>query len=378
MPFERERSALMLDSKEIEILEAIQSSRTEPYARVVRSRILLAYAHGQSINGIAKKERLNRKTIGLCIDKALASGIQVALSDLPRSGRAREITDDAKAWVVHLACTRPSDLGYAGDLWTKSQLAKHVRDNAVGTGHPSLHKAGKATVQRILKAHDLRPHKLTYYLERRDPEFEPKMAQVLVVYKEVEQFIQSAENTERHKTTISYDEKPGIQAIGNIVADLAPEPGQYSTWARDYEYKRHGTVSLLAGIDLYDGRVIGIVRDRHRSQEFLEFLSIADVHYPSDWKLRIVLDNHSSHVSKATMEWLKKRPNRFEFIFTPKHGSWLNLVEVFFSKMARSFLRGLRVQSEEELVECVYRYLDEINIAPVRFRWKYKLDEVLV
>ena len=378
MPFERERSALMLDSKEIETLEAIQSSRSEPYSRVVRSRILLAYARGQSINGIAKKEQLNRKTIGLCIDKALASGIQVALNDLPRPGRAREITDDDKAWVVHLACTRPADLGYASDLWTKSQLAKHVSERALETGHPSLRKAGKATVQRILQDHDLRPHKLTYYLEKRDPEFEPKMAQVLVVYKEVEQFVQSPENTERQKTTISYDEKPGIQAIGNIAADLAPEPGQYPSWGRDYEYKRHGTVSLLAGIDLYDGKVLGIVRDRHRSQEFIEFLSIADAHYPSDWKLRIVLDNHSSHVSKATMEWLKKRPNRFEFVFTPKHGSWLNLVEIFFSKMARSFLRGLRVQNKEELVERIYRYLDEVNVEPVRFRWKYKLEEVLV
>ena len=344
----------------------------------MRSRILLAYARGQSINGIAKKERLNRKTVGLCVDKALASGIQVALSDLPRPGRAREITDDAKAWVVHLACTKPSEHGYSAELWTKSQLAKHVRDRAIETGHPSLGKAGKATVQRILKEHDLRPHKVTYYVEKRDPDFEPKMAQVLVVYKEVEQFIESSAATERQTTTISYDEKPGIQAIGNIVADLAPVPDEHPTWHRDYEYKRLGTLSLLAGIDLYDGKVIAVVRDRHRSQEFIEFLSIADAHYPPDWKLRIVLDNHSSHISKATMQWLKKRPNRFEFVFTPKHGSWLNLIEVFFSKMARSFLRGIRVKTKEELVERIYRYLDEVNLAPVRFRWKYKLDEVIV
>jgi len=378
MPFERERSALMLEAKDIETLEAIQCSRNEPYARVVRSRILLAYAGGQSINGIARRERLNRKTVGLCVDKALASGIEVALSDLPRPGRAREITDDDKAWVVHLACTKPTEHGYASELWTMSQLAKHVREKALETGHPALHRAAKATVQRILKEHDLHPHKVAYYVERRDPEFEPKMAQVLFVYKEIEQFLQTQTTAERQTTTISYDEKPGIQAIANIVADLAPVPDEHPTWQRDYEYKRLGTLSLLAGIDLFDGNVIGIVRDRHRSQEFIQFLSITDAHYPPGWKLRIVLDNHSSHVSKATLDWLKSRPNRFEFVFTPKHGSWLNLVEVFFSKMARSFLRGLRVQSKDELAERIYRYLDEINVTPVRFRWKYKLGEIVV
>lgn len=378
MPFLRKRSPLVLDGKETEKLQSIQSSRTEPHARVVRSRMLLAYARGESVSAIARRESVSRPTVELCIDKAIAGGIDAALRDLPRSGCPAKITAEDKAWVMHLACSKPTEHGYASELWTLRQLAHHVRGHAVEAGHPSLHRAGKATIQRILKEPSLKPHKTSYYLEKRDPDFDEKMAQVLMVYKEIQQFREEPSAQERRKTTISYDEKPGIQAIANIAADLPPEPGVYPTWSRDYEYKRLGTVSLLAGIDLHDGHVMGLIRDRHRSREFIEFLAIADVHYPADWKIRIVLDNHSSHVSKETMQWLKKRPNRFEFVYTPKHGSWLNMVEILFSKMARSFLRGIRVTSKDELVERIYRYIDELNSCPVIFRWKYKLDEVSV
>jgi transposase len=378
MPFLRKRSALVLDGEEIEKLQIIKSSRTEAHTRVVRSRMLLAYAQGESVSSIARKESVSRPTVELCIDKALAGGIDAALRDLPRSGSPPKISAEDKAWVMHLACSKPTEHGYAAELWTLRQLADHARLHAVEAGHPSLQRAAKATVQRILKESSIHPHKMSYYLEKRDPEFDEKMAQVLMVYKEIEQFREEPSTHERRKTTISYDEKPGIQAIANIAADLPPEPGVHPTWSRDYEYKRLGTISLLAGIDLHDGHVMGIVRDRHRSREFIEFLAIADAHYPADWKLRIILDNHSTHLSKETMEWLKKRPNRFEFVYTPKHGSWLNMVEILFSKMARSFLRGIRVASKEELVERIYRYIDELNTSPVIFRWKYKLDEMSV
>lgn len=104
---------------------------------------------------------------------------------------------------------------------------------------------------------------------------------------------------------------------------------------------------------------------------------MADTYYPSDWKLRIILDNHSSHISKETMIWLKGKPNGFEFIYTPKHGSWLNLIEIFFSKMTRAFLRSLRVTSKTNLKQRIEKYLDEVNAALVVFKWKYKLDEVM-
>jgi len=239
-----------------------------------------------------------------------------------------------------------------------------------------LARIGKGRLHDILSKSNIKPHKVSYYLERKDPDFDTKMANVLYVYKEVEML--NASNEERTSVTVSYDEKPGIQAIKNIAAELMPVPEKYSTRARDYEYQRLGTVSLLAGIDLHTGRALPLVRDRHRSREFIEFLNLLNDSYPEDWRIRLVLDNHSSHISKETQAWLKSKPGRFEFIFTPKHGSWLNLIEVFFSKMARSLLRHIRVETKEELVERIYRGIEEFNKEPVLFRWKYKMDETIV
>lgn len=373
------RPKLGLSDKEIEMLQQLSVSRTSPHDQVTRANILLAYHDGEAKISISRRIGVSRPTVDLCINKALSGGARVALRDLKRSGRPNIITADDKAWVISLACAKPVDYGYAAEKWTHSQLAKHVRGCAEASGHPALCKSVKATVQRILKEHEIKPHKTSYYLDRRDPEFDIKMAQVLYVYKEIEVFRQSPEKKEnRQETTVSYDEKPGIQAIANIAADLAPVPHQYVTWARDYEYKRHGTVSLMAGLDLHDGHVHALVRDRHRSREFIEFLEQIDHYYPSEWKIKVLLDNHSAHVSKETMKWLAGRPGRFEFVFTPKHASWLNMVEIFFSKMARSFLRSIRVQSKDELIQRLYKYIKEVNESPVIFRWKYRLDEVLI
>jgi transposase len=379
MVAKRTRPGLELSSRDLETLHELSASRTASYAQVTRARILLAYHAGESKSAIARRIGVTRPTVDLCISKALGAGIQTAIRDLKRAGRSNTITADDKAWLISVACAKPTDYGYAAETWTRSHLAKHVAKTAEASGHPSLRKAGKATVQRILREHDVRPHKTSYYLEKRDPEFEEKMAQVLVTYKEIEVFRQTPEmNENRRETTISYDEKPGIQALANVAADLAPVPNKYAAWGRDYEYKRHGTVSLMAGLDLHNGHVHALVRDRHRSREFIEFLAEVDHYYPSDWKLKLVLDNHSAHISKETMKWLAGRPGRFEFIFTPKHASWLNMVEILFSKMARSFLRSIRVASKEELIQRLYRYINEINESPVVFRWKYRLDEVLI
>ena len=175
---------------------------------------------------------------------------------------------------------------------------------------------------------------------------------------------------------ISYDEKPGIQAIGNTAPDLPPQPGTHETFARDHEYKRHGTLSLLAGIDLLTGRVHARVEDRHRSREFVGFLRQLDAAYPVDTAIRLILDNHSAHISKETKAWVAAhREGRFAFVFTPKHGSWLNLIEGFFSKMARSMLRHIRVASKDELKRRILAYLDDLNRDPVVHSWTYRIGE---
>lgn len=270
-----------------------------------------------------------------------------------------------------MACTKPKDLGYAAELWTYSALAKHIRGHCEQAGFAMLGQISKGTICKILQANELKPHKIHYYLERRDPEFERKMAEVLMVYKEVE-LQQQGDEIEAPQVTISCDEKPGIQAIANLAPDLLPVAGRHPGISRDYEYKRHGTVSLLAGLDLNSGHVFGVVRDRHRSREFIELLKEIDAYYPQHWKIRLILDNHSSHVSKETRAWLDGHPNRFVLIFTPTHGSWLNLVEALFSKMTRAYLRGLRASPKQELVSRIYQWIGESNVEPVIPRWRYQ------
>jgi transposase len=372
----RQRKApLAISGKDLKELEILSRSRTEPANRIQRATILLKYAMGERITSIARQLNTTRPLVYRTIDKALAFGALQSLDDIQRSGRSRAIDDNAKNWVLSTACQKPTDLGYAAETWTYTQLVAHIQKHATTLGHHCLEKISRSKLHDILTEGEIKPHKIRYYLERRDPKFDEKMADVLYVYKDVEILNQSADIT-RESTTISYDEKPGIQAIKNIAAQLKPVPGEHPTISRDYEYKRLGTVSLLGGIDLHTGEVHSLVRDRHRSREFIEFLNILDEKYPDDWIIRIVLDNHSSHISKETQKYLKTRPNRFHFIFTPKHGSWLNLIESFFSKITRSFLRHIRVDSKEELVNRIYQGIDEINQDPVVFRWRYKMDEI--
>lgn len=366
---------LVVNPSELERLVTISKSQTAPHREVKRANIMLQYIDGQTISGIARDLNTNRPLVERCLNKAIAYGAITALKDLPGRGVTPKITDDAKSWVLSIACQAPRDLGYAHETWTYSLLKKHIRENCEQAGHQVLSKIDKGVLNTILSQGNIKPHKVSYYLEKRDPDFDLKMANVLQVYKEIAIINESPLDENRNATTISYDEKPGIQAIKNIAPQLQPVAGQHPTLKRDYEYKRLGTLSLLAGIDLHTGKVIPLVRDRHRSREFIEFLTEIDKEYPEDWKIRLILDNHSSHVSKETKAWLLTKPGRFEFVFTPKHGSWLNMIEMFFSKIARSFLRHIRVDSKQELIDRIYQGIHAINEKPVVFKWKYKMEE---
>lgn len=370
------RSQLVLSDESRAELEALASSRTEPHRAVVRSEALLAYAAGESLTTIGQNLGKHPSVIGRWVDRALQMGPSAALVDLRRPGRPRIIPDDAKAWLVSLACQKPKDFGYSFELWTHRLLTKHVQEHAEAAGHPSLVRFTRGAVGRVLLEHDIRPHKITYYLERRDPEFERKMVDVLMVYKEVALMQEVGADNSDQMVVVSYDEKPGIQAIENTAPDLPPVPGKHSTVGRDYEYIRHGTLTLMAAINLVTGVIAGQVVERHRSREFVAFLEHLMAAYPKARTIRVVLDNHSAHISKETRAFLATVPNQFEFIFTPKHGSWLNLIESFFGKMANTMLRGIRVKSKAELKDRIERYLDEVNADPVPYRWKYRLEEM--
>ena len=372
-------SSIELSNEEREYLKLQTRARTIQAQTVTRARILLLRADSVSIDAIADKVGLNRCSVMLCLKKFKEGGIENALFDAPGRGRNAEITDEEKAWIINIACQKPIDFGYAAETWTYAKLTSHINKTAEAAGYTRLSTIHKSTVNTILDEADIKPHKITYYCENRDSDFDSKMHNVLLVYKQLEmQFDESgkliiSEDTPIH--VLSYDEKPGIQAIATTSDDLMPDE-KHSTINRDYEYKRLGTLSLLAAIDLQTGEAIPLVRDKHSSMEYIEFLKLLDDKYPKGDKLRIVLDNLKVHTSEATRKYLATVPGRFEFVFTPKHGSWLNMVEGFFSKMTRQMLRGIRVKSKEELTDRINRYFAEINEEPIVFHWKSNLDDI--
>ena len=362
---------LVLSEKEVEFLKSKSNSKTLPFREVQRAKVLYLYYQRSSITLISSLTNLSRESIYKHLAKALNFGVEEALKDAGHSPKEPTITEQAKLWVVNLACTKPKDHGYASEVWSYESLAKHTRKHASGQGHDCLNQAAKATIYRILSNNKIKPQKIKYYLERRDEQFEEKMNEILLVYKEVNLLNeQKKDMNDIDVLTVSIDEKPGVQAIKNIAPDLPPVAGKHSGIGRDYEYKRLGTLSILASLDLHSGHVIAMVENQHRSIEFIKLLKKLDEHYPPKSKIRIILDNHSSHKSKETMNYLAQRPNRFVYVFTPKHGSWLNLVETLFCKMSRTFLKQIRVASKDELRERILKGIEEINAEPVVHKWK--------
>jgi transposase len=378
----RQAIELAMKEEDIERLMVISRSRTEAASRVERAQMLLSYRKNPSFFAVGQRLGVHHQTVQRCVERAVAYGALAALDDRPRPGKEPMITPEAKAWLVSLACDKAKEHGYPHELWTTRLLARHARANGAAAGHDCLAHLVQGTVCKILGQEEIKPHKVRYYLERRDAEFEQKMAEVLCVYREVQILKKAAAKAKKAKqpgkpvAIVSYDEKPGIQAIATTAPDLPPVPGTYATFARDYEYKRHGTLSLLAGIDLLTGKVHALVKERHRSREFIEFLKLLDAAYPASTAIKLILDNHSAHISRETQVWLAAQPaGRFEFTFTPKHGSWLNLIEGFFSKFARSVLRHIRVASKQELKDRIVAGIDDVNRHPVIHTWSYKLAE---
>lgn len=338
----RKSSTIILTQEERKYLKTQTRARTIQAQTVNRARILLLKADGRSINDIADKVGLNRKSVMLCISKYIDGGVENALFDAPGRGRNTEITDDEKAWIINIACQKPVDFGYAAETWTYAKLTSYINKNAEAAGYTRLSTIHKSTVHTILDAAEIKPFRIQYYCENRAPEFDDKTHNVLLVYKQL-----SVRFDEDGKLfpwddgevvhVLSYDEKPGIQAIVTTSKDLLPDEN-HSSISRDYEYKRLGTLSLLAGIDLQTGEAIPLVSATHNSKDYIEFLKILDTKYPKGDKIRLVLDNLKVHTSEETRKYLDTVSGRFEFVFTPKHGSWLNMVERFFSKMTKQML----------------------------------------
>src|SRR5260370_22731727 len=186
MPFPRKRPPVQFSEEEMLKLESLRKSRTEEKRRPLRAAFLLDSLSGQSDEAIAQHYHVSRSTVVLCIQKFLQFGLDVALGELPRPGKPRQLPDDAIVWVQHCACQKPNELGYSYELWTYRLLIAHVHQHCVAVGHPALLRLSRSKLHKILRQGELRPHKIRYYVEKRDPDFEIKMANVLPVYKEVE------------------------------------------------------------------------------------------------------------------------------------------------------------------------------------------------
>lgn len=336
-------------------------------------------------------------------------GLEHALRDLPRSGRPQTVCPEDELWVVTLACSKPKDVGGTRELWYASLFCDFVRAHAEAAGHPRMASACDKTIERVLAQARLQPFRLRYYCVRTDPDYERKMTVLLANYRQLAECFgedgrldhmpTNAEGRTLH--VLSYDEKPGIQVLACKVPDLMPDAGRaaaateareaegrgasmYGSPARYYEYVRNGTQSLLCAIDLLDGRAFPLVEDRHTSAEYVAFLRGLDAAYPEGDVIRLIEDNHSVHTSRETQEYLNTVPGRFEFVFPPTHSSWCNLVEGFFSTLAKQLLDGIRCGTKEELRERVYAWFREFNAgghAPRRWTWaldgeRYDLDSV--
>ena len=265
---------------------------------------------------------LHHKTVQRCVKRAVAEGAMAALDDRPRPGREPSIALESES--VAVSCRKAKELGYPHELWTTRLLARHAREHVPAEGHPCLANLAQGTLCKILDS-EVKPHQGPLLLEKRDPEFAKKMAEVLCVYRKVRLLKKVAARSKRKPNDrvaiVSYDEKPGIQAIATTFPDLLPEPGVHATFARDLEYKGHGTVTLLAGnlADLVTGKVHALVEDRRRSREFVAFLKRLDKAYSADTAIHLILDNHSAHISRETKAWLAEQPTgRFKFTLTPQ------------------------------------------------------------
>src|SRR3982074_3330399 len=215
----RQAVEVAMTDEDVARLMAISRSRTEPASRVERAHMLLAYREKPSFFAVGQRLGVHHQTVQRCIERALAYGPLMALDDRPRPGKEPTITPEAKAWLVSLACRKAKDLGYPHELWTTRLLARHARENGPREGHGCLGKLAQGTLCKILNEQEIKPHKVRYYLERRDPEFKAKMAEVLCVYREVKLIKETAAAAKQKPgdavAILSYDEKPGYPRAGH-------------------------------------------------------------------------------------------------------------------------------------------------------------------
>ena len=329
-------------------LESWARGRSTPVRLTQRAQIVLRAARGMSNKDIAVELGTDRQTVGRWRGRFAQHGLAGIEKDAPRSGRKPTVRDQIAARIVAVTTqqTPPS-----ATHWSTRSLAQHL-----GTS--------RAMVHRVWQANQLKPHRFKTFKVSNDPRFAEKLLDVVGLYL----------NPPEHALVLCADEKSQIQALDRTQKSLPLYPGRLGTQTHDY--KRHGTTTLFAAIELAEGKLIGTCLPKHRHQEWIRFLELVDAQTPTKLELHLIVDNYATHKHPRVKAWLRRHP-RFHVHFTPTSSSWLNLIERWFRDLTEKRIRRGAFRSVQELIEAIEAYIAVHNAAPRSFQWTAKAEHIL-
>jgi len=344
----RTSKRIVVNEKDRVHLGQVVRNGNTPQKVSLRARIVLLSADGVSTGDIMRRLGTSTPTISRWRNRYETDGVVGLFKDRSRPGRKRRIGQAKVREVVYRTLQeKPS----CATHWSTRSLAKVVG-------------LSPASVQRIWKAHGLKPHRVRTFKLRRDPRFVEKLQDIVGLYVDPPE----------HAMVLSVDEKSQIQALDRTQPGLPMKLGRAGTMTHDY--KRNGTTTLFAALNTLDGRVIGQCLPRHRHQEFLRFLRTIDHQTRKDWDLHLIVDNYGTHTHPEVTKWLAKHP-RFHMHFTPTSASWLNLVERWFREITEKRIRRGVFLSVPSLVTAIMEYLEASNAEPKPFVWTASMQTIL-
>jgi len=329
-------------------LEAVARDRNAAQKHVWRTMIVLLSADEVGTSEIMRRTGKSKTCVWRWQERFMTAGVTGLLRDKTRPSRVKPLGPAVAERVLALTLTDPP---VEATHWTADMMAKEAGISA-------------SAVRRIWKAHGLEPHRCRQFKLSNDPNFVPKLRDVVGLYVD----------PPAHAIVLSVDEKSQIQALDRTQPGLPLKKGRLGTMTHDY--KRHGTTTLFAALNVLDGTVIGRNMQRHRHQEFIRFLNAIDAEVPAGKVIHVILDNYAAHKHPKVRAWLK-RHERFIFHFTPTSCSWLNAVEGFFAKLTRRRLKRGVFRSIVDLQAAINRFLAETNDAPRRFTWTADPDKII-
>ena len=337
-----------LSTEQRSILEQQARARLLPARQVERARIILRAADGGQNKVIASELGITEEKVARWRRRFLTGGIAALQKDAPRPGRPRTVTTGKVKQIVNRTTQEKPP---AATHWSTRTMAA-----AAGVS--------ESTVRRIWHTHGLKPHLARTFKVSNDPQFAEKLEAIVGLYL----------NPPEHAVVLCVDEKSQIQALDRTPPGLPLKKGRCGTMTHDY--KRHGTATLFAALNAADGRVISMCDDRHRHQEWLQFLRVIDSIIPPDKQLHLIADNYATHKHRKVQRWLAKHP-RFHVHFTPTSSSWLNMVERFFRDLTDKRIRRGVFRDVEELIMAIGDYIDQHNRSPKPFIWTAKASDIL-